>query len=86
MLGGLEVENQAPDFFQHARTEVGLFRWTASYLKSVVKLRLGVTLMPFGTQSEFSLDFQFSSLIALRWKWPFGDYRQRLMERGRRPD
>jgi len=30
-LGGLEVENQAPDFFQRARTEVGLFRWTASY-------------------------------------------------------
>ena len=31
MLGGLEVENQVPDFFQRARTEVGLFRWTASY-------------------------------------------------------
>ena len=31
MLGELEVKNQAPDFFQRARTEVGLFRWTASY-------------------------------------------------------
>ena len=33
MLVGLEVENQAPDFFQRARTELGLFRWTASYVQ-----------------------------------------------------
>ena len=32
-LGGFEVENQAPDFFQRARTEVGLFRWTVSYVQ-----------------------------------------------------
>ena len=30
-LRGYEVENQAPDFFQRVRTDVGLFRWTASY-------------------------------------------------------